>query len=311
MTLTGSERAVRMEKDHQSSGQTLVVRDYQGAVTSPTPAGQKSYLVKIYPAGLGSGLLEIPQQRFVIGRGTDCDLSLNDSAISRNHAAIEFTDGAYWLNDLNSTNGTHVNDMLCHRQRLKTGDLVRLGSHIMKFLASDHVETQFHETIYNMMVTDALTGTYTRRLFLEALERDLIRCGRHGRLLALALIDIDRFKSINDTHGHLIGDDVLRELVKRIRSKTRKDELFARFGGEEFAVLLNEATLEDACRSGERLRSVVADEPFFVGGMEIPVTISVGIAATTGEISSKEQLIDLADQKLFEAKRNGRNRVEW
>lgn len=270
----------------------------------------KSCLIRIYPAGIQEGLIDLPRDRYVIGRGSECNLELPDSAVSRQHACIEFEDNQYHLVDLGSTNGTYVNDKLVRKRQLVSGDFIRIGTHIMKFLSSDHIETQYHETIYAMMITDGLTGVHNKRYFLEALEREIVRSHRHRRPLSLAILDIDSFKKLNDSYGHLAGDAVLREMCNRIKTTIRKDEVFARYGGEEFVVVLPEASHRDAMGVAERLRSLVADIPFVIDSVQIQVTISIGIAQTCGgEDIDSATLIARADQKLYEAKRSGRNRV--
>jgi diguanylate cyclase (GGDEF)-like protein len=161
-----------------------------------------------------------------------------------------------------------------------------------------------------MMIRDGLTGVPNKRYFEEALARELARAQRHGRPLSLAVLDIDHFKRINDTYGHLAGDAVLRELAARVRGAIRADEVFARFGGEEFVLLMPEATPEQAAHFAERIRRLAADEPFDVGGKGIPVTVSIGLAHTSGERGvTPEELVGRADRKLYEAKAGGRNRV--
>lgn len=214
------------------------------------------------------------------------------------------------LADMGSTNGTHVNDTRIDRRLLEGGDLIRIGSHILKFLSSDHIEAQYHETIYSMMITDGLTGANNKRYLLDSLEREMVRSYRHGRPVSLVMFDVDFFKTVNDSYGHLAGDAVLREISLRVRENVRKDEIFARYGGEEFMVLLPESTLEDARAFAERVRSLVADQPVNVDGTEIPVTISLGIAHVSGHSDLlPDDLIAEADRNLYEAKRQGRNRV--
>ncbi|MFO0944384.1 MAG: GGDEF domain-containing protein [Planctomycetota bacterium] len=267
-------------------------------------------LVKIYPPGDNQGLIDLPHSRYLIGRDAECDLTVDDSSVSRRHASIDPVDGEYLLSDLSSTNGTFVNEDRVTTRVLANGDFLRVGSHIFKFLESDNIEAQYHETIYSMMTTDGLTGARNKRYLLEAFDRELARAHRRARPLALAMIDIDHFKSINDTHGHLTGDAILREVCDRIRKEVRSDEIFARFGGEEFVVLMPEASLEEAVVFANRLRARIADQPFRVHEKEIPVTISIGVAITQGDRSVfAEDLIAAADEKLYEAKNTGRNRV--
>jgi diguanylate cyclase (GGDEF)-like protein len=274
---------------------------------SPEPKG---CLVKIYPAGGDNGVIHLPQHRFSIGRGPGCDLNLMDSAISRQHAAVEPKDERFYVADLGSTNGTYVNDHRIDVRPLAAGDYIRVGSHVIKFLPSDHIEAKYHAALYAMVVTDGLTGVYNKRFFLDAVERELVRAQRHQRVFAVAIFDIDHFKQVNDTYGHLAGDAVLQELCARLRSTIRRDEYFARYGGEEFAVLLPETTRAEARGFAERLRGVVANQPIEFGPIKIPVTISIGLVQCTGQWRGTAlELIELADRKLYEAKLAGRNRV--
>lgn len=267
-------------------------------------------LVKIYPPGDNQGLIDLPHGRYVIGRDIECDLTVDDSSVSRRHASIEPADHEFLLSDLSSTNGTFVNEQRLNTRVLANGDFIRVGSHIFKFLESDNIETQYHETIYSMMTTDGLTGARNKRYLLESFDREIARSTRRKRPLSLAMIDIDHFKVINDTHGHLAGDAILREVCARIRKEVRSDEIFARFGGEEFVVLMPEATLEEASVFANRLRAGVADEPFRIHDQVIPVTISIGVAFTDGLSSiTSQDLIAAADEKLYQAKNAGRNRV--
>ena len=276
-----------------------------------TRGGGKCCLVKIYPPGK-SGMIDVPRRRFVIGRGKACDVDLADTAVSRRHACLEPDGTEFVLLDMASTNGTFVNDERIHRHRLAAGDFVRIGSHILKYLASDSIEVQYFDTIYSMMIHDGLTGVHNKRYFVESLERELVRSNRHRRPLSLLMLDIDHFKQVNDTHGHLAGDEVLRELAHRLETTVRQDEVLARYGGEEFAVILPESDLDASCSLGERLRELVADAPVQVNDLSIAVTVSLGIATTNGDRqASIEEIVSAADAKLYEAKRSGRNRVAW
>src|SRR5262249_42459631 len=169
---------------------------------------------------------------------------------------------------------------------------------------------EYHEEIYRLTVLDALTDVPNRRYFQEFLEREIARAARHQRPLALALLDIDHFKAINDGMGHIAGDMTLRQLVACVRSIIRKDELLARYGGEEFAVVLPELDLPRAYRVCERIRQAVADYGFVFNKQRYPVTVSIGIGIMpAGEEVGPNELVRRADDMLYQAKRDGRNRV--
>jgi two-component system cell cycle response regulator len=271
---------------------------------------QTGYLVRIYPVVIGEGVLTLPREGLVIGRDADCGLVLLDADVSRRHAVIELRGGAYVVRDLDSTNGVYVNHQKHREAELSPGDLVRLGKVIFKFLRGDDVEKQYHEAVYSMMITDGLTGVPNKRYFQEALRRELARSQRHRRPLSVVVFDVDHFKKVNDTHGHLAGDAVLREIASRIKTTIRADEVFARVGGEEFAVLLPESTAPGAVRFAERVRRLVADTPVRIEKSRIPVTLSLGVSHTDGDSAvGADELVGRADKKLYEAKGAGRNRV--
>jgi diguanylate cyclase (GGDEF)-like protein len=268
-------------------------------------------LVQIYPTGPGMGrrysLAEAP---VLIGRGSDCDIHIDNHAVSRRHARIECAGAGHCAVDLESTNGTFVNNVAAARRPLEDGDYLRVGTHIYRYLAGGNVEAEYHEEIYRLTIFDALTGIPNKRCLLECLDRELARARRHGRPLALLLFDIDRFKAINDGHGHLCGDYVLSELAACVRPAVRTDELFARYGGEEFAVVLPECSAKAAAAAAERVRALVEGHAFRFQDKPLQVTVSVGVAVVTGDVeAAAADLIGRADAKLYEAKNSGRNRV--
>jgi diguanylate cyclase (GGDEF)-like protein len=171
------------------------------------------------------------------------------------------------------------------------------------------VEAQYHEEIYRMTITDGLTQIHNRRYLLEALERDMVRARRHDRDLSILLFDIDHFKRINDTHGHLAGDFVLKELARVVQARVRREEVFARYGGEEFAVVLPETSLAGAVTLAETLRQTVRERTFVFQADTIRVTISLGAAVLDDGVETAADLIKRADERLYAAKRGGRDRV--
>jgi diguanylate cyclase (GGDEF)-like protein len=284
-------------------------------VTKPerpvSTASPHACLVHIYPTGVGMGSrYTLTDQSMILGRGSDCDINIGDHSVSRRHARIQACHDGYYAADLQSTNGTFVNDVPAAMLKLQDGDYLRVGNSIYRFLAGGNVEAEYHEEIYRLTIIDALTDTYNKRYFLEFLDRELARSARYGRPLALVMFDIDRFRSINEDLGHLGGDSTLRELAARIKVKIRKEELFARYGGEEFAVVLPETMRHGAVQLSERLRLAAASQPFHFEEKSYPVTISLGVATTTGdEALTPSELIQRADEKLYQAKHQGRNRV--
>jgi diguanylate cyclase (GGDEF)-like protein len=163
--------------------------------------------------------------------------------------------------------------------------------------------------LQRLATTDALTGLPNRRQLMFAMETEVRRAGRSGRPLALALLDVDHFKAVNDTHGHPAGDEVLRCVADELLKVTRGGDVLGRFGGEEFAVLMPETSLAQARQAGERLRRAIASRTIaYPDGTIGRVTVSVGVALLAGEEGS-DHLISRTDAALYEAKANGRNLV--
>jgi two-component system cell cycle response regulator len=162
-----------------------------------------------------------------------------------------------------------------------------------------------------LAVTDPLTGLHNRRYMAGQLGALVHRATRGGDPVAALLIDIDHFKPINDSFGHDVGDEVLREFAVRLATNVRAMDLACRFGGEEFVVIMPDTGLEVAQRIAERLRLHVAGSPFRVGGIEEPlaVTISIGVACTAGETDTPDALLKRADEAVYDAKARGRNQV--
>jgi two-component system cell cycle response regulator len=274
-------------------------------------SNRNACLIHIYPTGPGMGTrYTLADSPVVLGRGSDCDIRINDHSVSRRHARIQPGADGYYAVDLQSTNGTFVNDQAASMYKLKDGDYLRVGNCIYRFLTGGNVEAEYHEEIYRLTIIDALTDIHNKRYLMEFLDRELARSGRYSRPLSLVMIDIDRFRVINESLGHLGGDFTLRELAARIKGNIRREELFARYGGEEFAVVLPETPREGAVTLSERLRVVIDSQPFRYEDKVYNVTVSLGVATTAGDDTmTSTNLLRISDEKLYQAKREGRNRV--
>ncbi len=169
-----------------------------------------------------------------------------------------------------------------------------------------------NERLQALAATDELTGLWNRRTFVERVEQEWGRSVRYGRPFAFIMVDIDRFKAINDAHGHQAGDEVLRAVASRLSRVRRPPDFICRYGGEEFALFLPETTLSGGMVAAERLRSALAASPVDLGklGVSIAVTASFGVSAGPDPaIRSVDELIAAADRALYRAKAEGRNRV--
>ena len=266
-------------------------------------------IVQIHGPELGKKYTLL-EQEFTIGREEGNHIVVDLDNVSRRHAMIIRKQGRMLVKDLGSTNGTYLNDQeVTQETALRSGDLIKVGGSIFKFLTGDNVELQYHETIYTLTIVDGLTGVNNKRYFLEYLEREMGRCHRYGRPLTLMMFDIDFFKKINDVHGHLAGDYVLRELSQTLKRLVRKEQCFARYGGEEFAVVIPEDGGDKARIFAEKIRHTIEAKQFAFENQEIPVTVSLGVADMTPDMVEPLQFIKIADANLYKAKKTGRNRV--
>jgi diguanylate cyclase (GGDEF)-like protein len=269
-------------------------------------------LVHIYPPGAEAGRrYPLSERPLLIGRAEDRDIVIDDPNVSRRHARIAPAEGGHAVEDLGSTNGTFVNDEPVGGIRtLGDGDYLRVGGRLYRYLAGGNVEAEYHEEIYRLTIVDGLTGLPNRRALDEFLAREVARSARHRRPLSVVLLDVDRFKAVNDTRGHLCGDAALRAVAEALRGVAREEDICARYGGEEFALVLAEADHDAALAAAERARAAVERQAVRFDGEEVWVTVSAGVATTYGEAdTSPAQLLFVADGRLYEAKRAGRNRV--
>ena len=160
------------------------------------------------------------------------------------------------------------------------------------------------------MTIDALTGAFNKSYLLDNLQREIARCHQKGHDLAVVMSDIDNFKSVNDTHGHLVGDEVLKKFGQRLLEVCREDDLFARYGGEEFSLVFAESDEDEATMMAERCREVIADRPFQTSIGPLYITSSFGVSMmSSDQLVSPIDMIGEADGRLYLAKRWSRNQV--
>ena len=245
-----------------------------------------------------------------IGRGRDNDIVLPSDCVSRRHSRLEQREQRLFVIDLASTNGTYVNDEAqpVRERPLERGDQLRIGDTIFKYLSGSDIEVQYHEILFRMTVTDGLTNLCNRKQLDATLHEEIPRARRHGRDLSVLMLDIDHFKHINDTHGHLAGDSVLRGLAAILQKRLRPNDRLGRYGGEEFCAILPETALANAAKIGEELRALVEAHAFVAEDKRINVTISIG-AGCLADGMDMAGLYRRADEMLYQAKRTGRNKV--
>ena len=185
---------------------------------SEKPSGKEACLVVIYGLELGKKY-NLNSASLVIGRSSKCDIQIDQESVSRNHSKIVNTGKSILIRDLGSTNGTYVNDEPIDEYVLRDGDLIKIGRTIFKFLTGGNIENAYHEEIYRLTTVDGLTQIFNKRYFIETLEREIARAHRYRRALSLVMFDIDHFKKVNDSYGHLAGDYVLKHLAQTVQAR--------------------------------------------------------------------------------------------
>jgi len=266
----------------------------------------------------------IPLERseVTLGRALEADVRVNDSRASRLHVRIitERDDATgenrYRLKDLGSTNGTMVNGKLVEEAFLQDGDKFVIGDQLIRFEMLDEIDREFQQQIHRLLVHDELTGLLTGKSFFSELRREAARAQAESMPFCVLMMDIDHFKDVNDTYGHLAGSETLEEVGAVIKRSLRAGDVGARFGGEEFAAFLLDADYAQGLVAAERVRSAIEKHQFPAvrrGSSEEQrthhMTISVGIASFPDDGRDPIQLVEMADSALYRAKRGGRNRV--
>ena len=273
---------------------------------------------------LTGDLLAVPipleREEVILGRSLGADIRINDKKISRRHAKINTIcdergeTAEYVVTDLNSRNGTLLNGQNITEEKLQNGDKITVGEHILRFELLDEIDREYHRQIHRLLSHDDLTGLLSSRSFFSELRREAARANTENRPFCVLMLDVDHFKNVNDTYGHLTGSKTLEEIGCCINENLRTGDAAARFGGEEFAAFLLDAELSQALIAAERIRSEIEKQEFSIvrQGKFVKahrVTISIGVAAFPTDSSDPIELVEMADSALYRAKREGRNRI--
>jgi len=263
--------------------------------------------------GLNAGqVYDLDRDETVIGRSRDAHVRVEDTGVSRRNARVMRSPAGYFVEDLGSRNGTYKNGArIVARTKLASGDRVQLGPSVaLRFSIVDDTEEELARRLYEASTRDALTQIYNRRYFNQRLVAELAFAQRHRTPVSVVLFDIDYFKRVNDTWGHKAGDDVLRSIAAGVQAVIRAEDLFARYGGEEFAILARGIDPTGTRAFAERVRAAVAALEIAVGDAHVRVSVSAGVACLTECTGGGgDDLLLLADDRLYRAKSHGRNRV--
>ncbi|MBV8756934.1 MAG: diguanylate cyclase [Deltaproteobacteria bacterium] len=275
-------------------------------------AGERNRATLTVITGSATGRMFKLDGAMTIGRAPVCEIRLDDDGISRNHARVRCDKDTTWIEDLASRNGTFVNgEKIIAATKVGDGDKIQVGrSTVLRFGFADHLDESFHENLVSSALRDGLTKLFNKRYFMERLDSELKFAVRHETALSLLLLDLDHFKQCNDTFGHLAGDAVLATLSGVLSKAVRNEDVVARFGGEELAVILRAINIDGAIQTAERLRKLVENTVIETGGRKLKATVSIGVSGyPSTPAKAIQELIEAADKALYRAKNAGRNRV--
>lgn len=260
---------------------------------------------------LGSRYRLSPGTTLEIGRSGAVGISLPEvMSISRKHARLRYVGPVVTVEDLGSTNGTYVNGQPIHgRTVLRSGDRFQTAAVHFKFLHEQDVESAYHLAIYELVAKDGLTEVFNKRKYEEEVQREFARAQRHQRPLSLIIFDLDEFKTINDSYGHLCGDFILKQVASLARDLVRPEQVLARVGGDEFVILAPETDASGAETLAGKLRDRIVGYDHRYGDIKIQVSCSFGIAELTRAMTGPQDLYQAADEALLLSKRSGKNRV--
>jgi diguanylate cyclase (GGDEF)-like protein len=252
-------------------------------------------------------------KELIVGRAHDSHVFVEDRSVSKKHGKFIVEGTNIFFEDLSSTNGTEINDAAIvaqQRIKIKNNDQIKCGNVIFKFLESGNIETYTHKNTYDRTQLDPLTQIYNKGALMATGEETVVKAIQSNYPVTLIVFDLDNFKNLNDTYGHAAGDFVLREMASLIQNQLiRSEDFFARFGGEEFCLILSGSPLQRGVDVAERIRSTIAKYEFRYNDQVLPVTISMGVASLTPEMTSWDELFEKADKASYLSKQGGKNRV--
>jgi diguanylate cyclase (GGDEF)-like protein len=268
------------------------------------------YLIVISGPHVGE-LYRVAKQRTVIGRAPDADIRIIDEGVSREHVELFAESDRVVIRDLGSTNGTFRNGSRVAVDDVADGDKICIGTTtILKFSYQDGVDEAYEQRLYRSAVLDATTSAMKRDYFMDRLDGEIAYSTRHQSPVALILWDVDRFKAVNDRFGHPVGDRILEATSRTVSALIRREDVFGRYGGEEFALACRATTIAAAMQTAERLREAIAGTVVSLDSGSLSVTASFGVACCPADgITRSAELIAAADGAMYQAKAAGRNRV--
>jgi len=294
------------------SDDTVVTRPSDGLLKKQCRSNITVSVTAISGPRTGLSFQLEPHTGITLGRAPDANIQVVDTGISRNHISMNFDGSSVIVEDLNSANGTYINGTkLTGKIEIKNGDQISIGvSTVLKFSLNNQLDTEYKDYVEEQLSKDILTKAYNRKAFAHFLNSAFIAAKRDFSSVCLFMIDVDNFKTINDTYGHQVGDKILKHIADKLIQTVRSADIVCRYGGDEFAIVCPNISSLRGLQLAEQVRNKVEDMRFTVGDDKISTTLSIGVSNfPDNDIQCVSQFIAYADKAMYKAKRKGRNQI--
>ena len=294
------------------SDDTIVTRPSDGLLKKQCRSNISVSITAISGPRTGLSFQLEPDTDITLGRSPEADIQVVDTGISRTHIRMRFDGSSVEVEDLNSANGTYVNGTkLTGKIVIRNGDQVSIGvSTVLKFSLNNQLDAEYKDYIEEQLSKDILTNAYNRTAFAHFLNSAYIAAKRDFSSLCLFMIDVDNFKTINDTYGHQVGDKILKHIADKLIQTVRSADIVCRYGGDEFAIVCPNIDSLSGLQLAEKVRNNIEAMKFSVGDKKIYTTLSIGVSNfPDNEIKCVSQFIAYADKAMYKAKRKGRNQI--
>tara|TARA_R110002096_G_scaffold97854_2_gene218100 strand:+ start:1207 stop:2142 length:936 start_codon:yes stop_codon:yes gene_type:complete len=294
------------------SDDTIVTRPSDGLLKKQCRSNISVSITAISGPRTGLSFQLEPDTDITLGRSPEADIQVVDTGISRTHIRMRFDGSSVEVEDLNSANGTYVNGTkLTGKIVIRNGDQVSIGvSTVLKFSLNNQLDAEYKDYIEEQLSKDILTNAYNRKAFAHFLNSAYIAAKRDFSSLCLFMIDVDNFKTINDTYGHQVGDKILKHIADKLIQTVRSADIVCRYGGDEFAIVCPNIDSLSGLQLAEKVRNNIEAMKFSVGDKKIYTTLSIGVSNfPDNEIKCVSQFIAYADKAMYKAKRKGRNQI--
>lgn len=291
---------------------TVVTRPSDGVLNKQINSNVNVSVTTISGPRTGLSFQIEPNSSMTLGRSPESGVQIVDTGISRDHILMKFDGISVIVQDLHSANGTYVNGKrLTGKIEIKNGDQVSIGvSTVLKFSLDNQLDAEYKDYVEEQLSKDTLTSAYNRKAFAHFLNSAYIAAKRDFSPICLFMIDVDNFKTINDSYGHQIGDKILKHIAEKLIQTVRSADIVCRYGGDEFAIVCPNIDSLRGLQLAEQVRCNIENMSFKVSGKRLKTTLSIGVSNfPDNDIKCVSQFIAYADKAMYKAKRKGRNQI--